>query len=300
VNVLVELGADVEWPDSEASEQVGAILRQDDRLGSLRSVVEWAAAAQGSCPPKPFTRVRVLRLYEGEAPHVAPAAASDADPRDVDCPPAASAEATAEGIRAGARLADDEVECGADLLVLAARGDLTAAAVLVSVLTDTEPVKVLPRGADIPPNRWMADAITVRDRRRQLFPMRDDPFDLLAGLGGGAIATATGVLMRAAARRTPVLVDGLTATVAALACFEVQPRSARWWRLADLSDHPAHELAATRLGQRAVLPLGTSVDDGTAGLLAAATVRAATLAFQEWGGSAAIVGPSPVESEESS
>jgi NaMN:DMB phosphoribosyltransferase len=300
VNVLVDLGADVEWPDNDASDQVRAALSGDTRLGSLGPLVEWAAAVQAACPPRPFTRTRVVRLFDPGARPGNPATSGDTDPRDVECPPAVGTEATAEAIRAGAGLADDEIDRGADLLVLATRGEPTAAAVLVAVLTNTEPVKVLPRGAGISPERWVADAIAVRDGRRRLFPLRAEPFEVLVGLGAGTLATATGVLMRAAARRTPVLVDGLAAAAAALVGFEVQPRSARWWRLADLSGHPVHELAATALGQRPVLPLGTSLDDATAGLLAAAVVQAATVVFPECLRPITMVGPSPVERQEPS
>ncbi|HJQ44488.1 MAG TPA: nicotinate-nucleotide--dimethylbenzimidazole phosphoribosyltransferase, partial [Jatrophihabitantaceae bacterium] len=178
-------------------------------------------------------------------------------------------------VRFGAQLADDEVDRGADLVVLTVSGSLRAAAVLVAVLTDTEPVKVLPRSAATPPGEWMTEAEAVRDARRAAFGLRGDPLALLDSTAAPNLAAATGFLLRAAARRTPMLVEGTAATAAGLVAFDVQPRSARWWRPADSPDHPAARIALTRMALDPVLSLGTDRSDGTIGLLAAGIVRAA-------------------------
>src|SRR5439155_17886543 len=162
--------------------------------------------------------------------------------------------------------------------VTALWADGPEAAVLVSVLTNAEPVKVMPRGAGLDPDSWMARAIAVRDGRRRAFPLRDKPAELLSVAGTADLAAATGFVLRAAARRTPVLLDGVHAAAAALVAYEAQPRAVRWWRSADLSAHPAHELALTKLGQRSVLDLGIGLGDGTAGVLALAVLRAAVRA----------------------
>jgi nicotinate-nucleotide--dimethylbenzimidazole phosphoribosyltransferase len=145
----------------------------------------------------------------------------------------------------------------------------------VSVLTDTEPVKVLPRGATMTPEHWMAAAEAIRDDRRAVYGLRGDPPALLAAAATPDICAAVGFLLRAAARRTPMLVEGLAATVAALIAFEVQPRSARWWRAADRAGQPAAAAALSRMSALPVLDFGTDLGDGTAALLAADAVRTA-------------------------
>ncbi len=84
-----------------------------------------------------------------------------------------------------------------------------------------------------------------------------------------------GLVLRAAARRTPVLLDGPVAAAAALLAYEAQPRAVRWWAAADLGSDPAHELALTRMGQQAVLGLGTGLGDGLAGVLTVPVIRTA-------------------------
>jgi nicotinate-nucleotide--dimethylbenzimidazole phosphoribosyltransferase len=180
------------------------------------------------------------------------------------------------GLATGIAIADDEIERGTELLVLAAPTMAADAAVAVSILTDTEPVKVLARGeAATDPEAWMALATEVRDHRRIAMAHRDDPDALLADLNSARLAAATGVALRAAGRRTPVLLDGPVATAAALVGYEAQPRAVRWWCAADVSSEPAHEVAHSRMGLRAVLGLGSGLGDGLAGLLAVPVIRTA-------------------------
>ncbi|MEP7021582.1 MAG: nicotinate-nucleotide--dimethylbenzimidazole phosphoribosyltransferase [Pseudonocardiales bacterium] len=273
---LMTLGSDVHWPDHEAATTAQAALAAtgEDR-GSLGELAEWIAGVQGCFPPRDFARVRTIIF--GAATHRAPLAAIAelagsgvrmVAPRD---------GATAQALSAGAAIADEEIDGGADLLILALQGPDTGtpSLTLVSVLTNTEPVKVLPRGAGLTPDMWMQRAVDVRDARRRAMVHRAQPAELLEAVGGADVAAAAGFVLRAAARRTPVLLDGLPATTAALVAYEAQPRAVRWWRSADLSAEPAHALALTKLGQRSVLNLGVGLADGTAGLLAAVVLRAA-------------------------
>jgi len=125
------------------------------------------------------------------------------------------------------------------------------------------------------PEAWMALAVEVRDTRRRCLEFRADPVHLLEALASPRLAAVAALVLRAAARRTPVLLDGPAAAAAALVAYEAQPRAVRWWAAADLGPEPLHELALTRIGQRPILGLGTGLGDGMAGLLALPVVQAA-------------------------
>jgi nicotinate-nucleotide--dimethylbenzimidazole phosphoribosyltransferase len=263
---LLSLGEDVEWPDSEAGTEVRERLAGQAALGRLATLAEWLVAVRP--PESDYSRVRAVVV--GDEPNglvVDTAAAVGADVRSV----------AADGdVSTGIGVADDVIDRGADLLVVALPGVQSDAAVAVSVLTNTEPVKVLSRGAAATdPEAWMELAVTVRDARRRCMPSRTDADGLLAELGSPRLAVAAGLVLRAAARRTPVLIDGPTASAAALVAYEAQPRAVRWWAAADLGPDPLHTLALTRLGQEAILGLGTGLGDGLAGLLAVPVIRAA-------------------------
>jgi NaMN:DMB phosphoribosyltransferase len=264
---LLSLGADVEWPDHEAATAVRERFAARAGYGRLAELAEWVASVRA--PTGGFRRVRCLVV--GPPQHLATADAVGAELIALDLP-----ADTATAFAAGTERVDDEVDAGADLLLLAMPGLGPDVAVAASVLTSTEPVKVLSRGASATsPQAWMDLAVQVRDERRRCLALRDRPDELLAAIGSVRLAAAAGVAMRAAVRRTPLVLDGPAASVAALVAYEAAPRAVRWWCAADLGDDPVHELALTRLGQKPVLGLGTSLGDGLGALLAVPVLQAA-------------------------
>ncbi len=277
---LLSFAVDVEWPDNDAATAVRTKLAaSSEDPGRLGELVEWIAGVQGRCPPRDFARVRTI-VFGTPPGNAGTSAAVEAIADLAGSGVRAvqrSEDSIPQAIAAGAALADEEIDSGADLLIVALQGpDAGAPALaLVSVLTNTEPVKVLPRGARLAPEDWMRLAVAVRDARRRGMTHRAQPAELLEAIGGPDVAAAACFLLRAAGRRTPVLLDGLPAATAALVAYEAQPRAVRWWQSADLSPEPAHELALTKLGKRSVLDLGIGLGDGTAGLLAVPVLRAA-------------------------
>ena len=182
----------------------------------------------------------------------------------------------AAAFASGVAAADVQVDAGTDVVVLADGTDSIAGAALVSIVTDAEPVALLPRGADaIDTEAWIERAAQLRDLRRTVRDHRHDPDELLAALGDTALATACGFVMRAIERRTAVVLDGTNAVAAAVLCHRTRERVGRWLRVADTSPDPVHLRAVSYLDQRPVLDLGTRHGDGLAGLLVIGVLRTA-------------------------
>lgn len=201
----------------------------------------------------------------------------------IDTGDALTAEQARAAIEAGIAIADQEVDAGAQLLIAAdlGVGNSTAAAALISVLTDVEPIKVVGRGSGIDDAGWIRKCAAIRDARRRGWPHRDELGQLLAVVGGADLAALTGFLLQAATRRTPVLLDGLVVSAAALAAQLGCPRVVRWFQSAHRSPDPAHELALRRLGLSPILDLNISLGQGVGALLAVPILRAATLTLSE-------------------
>jgi nicotinate-nucleotide--dimethylbenzimidazole phosphoribosyltransferase len=181
-----------------------------------------------------------------------------------------------DAVAGGVAMADAEVDGGADLVVVAAPDASAVPALVVSVLTGAEPVALLPRGAAATDTAaWIARAEYLRDTRRGVAALRHEPGRLLIATGDVVLAMVTGFVLRAVARRTPLLLDGAAAAAAALIAYRVQPRAGRWWRFADRSADPVHVRVTRDLEQVPILDLGTTAGDGTVGLLAVPLVRAA-------------------------
>ncbi len=278
VPAVARLAGQVEWTDSEAAAR--ARRHAPRGLGRLARHVEWLAETQGSWPPRAPVAARLVAF--GTLPDRARTAARTAAITIVepDLPPLddATSETTSDAaVNAGADTADHELDAGADLLLVAVGATArveAAAGMLVGLFSGAEPVALLPRGADaVDTAAWIVRAEQLRDSRRTALDLRDEPGALLAAAGSPELAAAVGLVLRAAARRVPVVLDGAGAAAAALLCQDVAPRATRWCRVADTSPDPALTRAAEDLGAPSLLDYGTRGGDGTAAVLAAAVLR---------------------------
>jgi len=180
-----------------------------------------------------------------------------------------------QAIGTGATIADEEVDRGADLLVAGDMGigNTTPAAVLVAALTGTEPVAVVGRGSGIDDAGWMRKAAAIRDALRRARPVVGDPVALVRTVGGADIAAMAGFLAEAAARRTPVILDGLVCGAAAMLAEELAPGARRWWVAGHRSAEPAHTLALEHLELVPILDLGMRLGEGSGAVAALPLVQ---------------------------
>lgn len=263
-------GADVAWPDSDAAGQARGWAAAA-RLGRLGGLADWLAGATGSWPLRELDRQRWVHVGDGETPYRPPGVGFERlDP--------------AAGFDGGVALADRTVDSGADVLLVS--GHTTPACLAaVCVLAGAEPVAVLPRGpAAVDSAAWIAQAAWLRDRRPALLPHRDRPDELVTALDDPALAAGTGLVSRAVARRTPVLLDGGLPVAAAMLAFRAQPRAATWWRIVDTSSLGGQAKAIESFGEPPILDTRIETEDGTAGLIALVAVSAAVRSSQPAGG----------------
>jgi nicotinate-nucleotide--dimethylbenzimidazole phosphoribosyltransferase len=180
-------------------------------------------------------------------------------------------------IDAGRKIADEEVDAGADLLIAGDMGigNTTPATALVAALAGSEPVAVVGRGTGIDDAGWMRKTAAVRD---MLYRSRDhvgDPVGLLRISGGADLAAMAGFCAQAAVRRTPLLLDGLVVTAAALIAERLAPGARRWWQAGHRSTEPAHARALEQLNLEPIVDLKMRLGEGTGALVALPILRAA-------------------------
>lgn len=320
-------------PDSRSG--AAARRRQDiltkpqGALGRLEELSIWVAACQGLCPPKQFTRARVI-VFAGDhgvartgvsafPPEVtaqmvanidAGGAAINVLAREagasvrvvdigVDCETplteaigahkvrrssgniatedALSADEVIAAVGAGRALADEEVDAGADLLIAGDMGigNTTAATTLIAALIDTEPVAIVGRGTGIDDDGWSRKTAAIRDALYRARGLESEPVGLLRTCGGADLAAMAGFCAQAAARRTPLLLDGVVVTAAALVADMLAPGARAWWRAGHRSTEPAHTLALARLDLDPIVDLGLRLGEGTGAAVALPVLRAA-------------------------
>ena len=198
-------------------------------------------------------------------------------------------------LQVGRRIADEEVDAGADLLIAGDMGigNTTAATTLVAMLTGTEPVVAVGRGTGVDDAGWCRKTAAVRDAMYRSRSARTDPVALLAACGGADLAAMAGFLAQAAVRRTPLLLDGLVVTAAALVAEQLAPGARLWWQAGHRSPEPAHGLALTQLNLIPIVDLGLRLGEGTGAAVALPILRAAvaTLSSMATFSDAGVSGP---------
>jgi nicotinate-nucleotide--dimethylbenzimidazole phosphoribosyltransferase len=190
---------------------------------------------------------------------------------------AATLEQTESAFVAGATMADEEIDAGADLLIPGDMGigNTTPAAALIGLLTSQDAAAVTGRGTGIDDETWIRKAAAVRDAMRRGRGVRGEQIKLLATVGGPDFAAMTGFLLQAALRRTPVVLDGLVSGACALVAHRVAYRASSWWQAGHRSVEPAHQLVLSRLQLEPLLDYQLRLGEGTGALLAVPILRAA-------------------------
>lgn len=208
---------------------------------------------------------------------------------------AMTVEQTMAALDLGRRVADQEVDSGADLLIAGDMGigNTTAATVLVATSTGTEPVLAVGRGTGVDDAGWARKTAAVRDAMYRSRHVRSEPVALLAASGGPDLAAMAGFCAQAAVRRTPLLLDGLVVTAAALVAERLAPGARMWWQAGHRSPEPAHALALADLNLTPIVDLGLRLGEGTGAAVALPIVRAAvaTLASMATFSDAGVSGP---------
>lgn len=190
---------------------------------------------------------------------------------------ALTVEEVLAAVQAGRAIADEEVDGGADLLIAGDMGigNTTPATALIAALTGSEPVAVVGRGTGIDDAGWARKTSAIRDALYRARSVVADPLGLLRVCGGADLAAMAGFLAQAAVRRTPVLLDGVVVTAAALVAEELAPGARAWWQAGHRSTEPAHTLALRRLDLEPILDLGMRLGEGSGAAVALPVLRAA-------------------------
>lgn len=191
--------------------------------------------------------------------------------------PAMSREEAEAAIRVGAEVVDGAVSQGVRLFVTGEMGigNTTASAAIMSSLTGIAPQQSVGRGTGVNDERLRHKIAVVERALEANRPDADDPLDVLAKVGGLEIAGLTGVILGAAARRCPVVIDGFISTVAALLAVRLKPEAAGYLIASHVSHEQGHRALLQELGLNPMLELDMRLGEGTGGVLALHLVDAA-------------------------
>jgi nicotinate-nucleotide--dimethylbenzimidazole phosphoribosyltransferase len=197
--------------------------------------------------------------------------------------PAMSREQALDAIAVGIAVVESLAQDGVQVVATGEMGigNTTAASAITSVLTGSAPAAVTGRGTGID-DAQLARKITVIERALAVnAPDADDGLDVLAKVGGLEIAGLVGVILGAAARRMPVVLDGFIAGSAALVAVKLCPPARDYLIAGHISVERGHRVLLDALGLSPLLNLDLRLGEGTGAALALGIVDGALAAHHQ-------------------
>ncbi|MCI0548116.1 MAG: nicotinate-nucleotide--dimethylbenzimidazole phosphoribosyltransferase [Candidatus Rokubacteria bacterium] len=190
--------------------------------------------------------------------------------------PAMTREEAETAIAVGIDLVEVEHARGADLVATGEMGigNTTAAAAMVAVLAGLAPAEVTGPGTGLDRRGRARKVRAIETAIAVNRPDPDDAVDVLAKVGGLEIAGLVGIILGAAARRLPVVLDGFIAGAAALAAVRLRPEACPYLLAAHRSAEPGHRRVLEALGLEPYLDLGMRLGEGTGAALCIGLARA--------------------------
>ncbi len=190
--------------------------------------------------------------------------------------PAMSREHAVRSVEAGIEVVEDLAET-TDVLGTGDMGiaNTTPSTAVLAALTGLPVGDLVGRGTGIDDGQLARKITIVETALASNRPDPQDALDVLAKVGGYEIGGIAGVVLAAAARRKPVVVDGFISTAGALLAHTLCPAASQYVIAAHRSAEPGHRAMHARLGKEPLLDLGLRLGEGTGAALAMNLVDAA-------------------------
>ena len=160
-------------------------------------------------------------------------------------------------------------------------GNTTPSSAICTVFTGAKVAAVTGRGTGINEAEIQHKIDVILRGLAVNCPDPTDPLDVLAKVGGFEIGAIAGIILGAAARRIPVLVDGFISTAGALIAAALAPLSRDYMIAAHRSVEPGHRIMQEYLGLEPIFYLDLRLGEGTGAALAMPVVASAVATLNE-------------------
>jgi nicotinate-nucleotide--dimethylbenzimidazole phosphoribosyltransferase len=197
--------------------------------------------------------------------------------------PAMTREQAVCALERGIGVAQEVIAAGADILATGEMGigNTTASSAIVAALTGSAVAEVTGRGTGVDDAGLARKIALIEQALARHRPDPADPIGVLAALGGFEIGGLAGVMLGAAARRVPVVIDGFIAGAAALLACTLAPPLQPYLIAAHRSVERGHRAIFARLDQEPLIDLGMRLGEGTGAALGISLCQSACKLLDE-------------------
>ena len=191
--------------------------------------------------------------------------------------PAMTVRQAKEALQVGMDVLNEAADNGLQMAAIGEMGigNTTSASAITAVLCGKPVAEVTGRGTGLDDEGLKRKVAIIEEVLENRKPDPNDPMDVLCKVGGLEIAGMAGVTIAAAARRIPLVMDGLISTSAAVLADALVPGVRNYLIAGHRSPEIGHRWLLEKVGKKPLLQLNMRVGEGTGAALAFNLVDAA-------------------------
>jgi nicotinate-nucleotide--dimethylbenzimidazole phosphoribosyltransferase len=197
--------------------------------------------------------------------------------------PAMTRQEAEQALQVGVDILNEEASRGLDLVATGDMGigNTTPSSAIAASMTGIPVAQVVGRGTGIDDQGLQHKIKVIEQALAVNQPDANDALDVLHKVGGLEIAGLAGVMIAAAGRRIPIVVDGFISTAAAMIAVGLAPGVREYLISAHQSVEVGHRAMLSHLGLVPLLDLNLRLGEGTGAALAFHLIEASTRILQE-------------------
>jgi nicotinate-nucleotide--dimethylbenzimidazole phosphoribosyltransferase len=192
--------------------------------------------------------------------------------------PAMTVEQAMQSIEAGMDLAQGYDLVGTGDMGI---GNTTSSAAICAAFTGLPVEEVVGRGTGIDDDRLRHKTKVIRDALARHKPEASNALDVLAKVGGFEIGAIAGLILGAASRRIPVVVDGFISGAGAMIATHLEPACRDYLFFSHMSRERGHRRMLEFFDAQPILDLDMCLGEGTGAALAMDVIIAAVRVYNE-------------------
>jgi nicotinate-nucleotide--dimethylbenzimidazole phosphoribosyltransferase len=160
-------------------------------------------------------------------------------------------------------------------------GNTSSSSAILAVFLGLPVEEVVGRGTGIDDDRLNHKTAVIRQAIERRKPDSGNPIDVLSKIGGFEIGAIAGLILGAAARRIPVVVDGFISGAGAIVATRLQPACKDFLFFSHLSRERGHRRMLEWFDARPILDLDMCLGEGTGAAIAMDIITAAVRLYNE-------------------
>ncbi len=183
--------------------------------------------------------------------------------------PAMSNQEALNSIKTGIEIFENQFKSGVDIIGTGEMGigNTTASSAITAVFTKKNAEDVTGKGTGLDEKGIQKKIDIIKKALDVNMPDPANPIDVLSKIGGFEIGGLAGIILAAANKKIPILIDGFISGAAALIAYHLCPKTKNYMIASHCSVEKGHRVILDHIGLKPILDLNLRLGEGTGAAL---------------------------------